>query len=111
MYEIIKDSAEAFLADPNCRVYDFGGNLVGRDFPRDLKTIDVFERAGKYGGDVLLIHGTNDTAVAPQVTNLYQERAYRSRASVQFIEGADHTFNKHEWETEVIAAITGYFAP
>lgn len=105
MYELIKDMAEAYLATPDLTIIDHGGNLIGRAFPLDLKTIDVFELAKSYQREVLLIHGTKDEAVPYEVSNSYRDLCYGPQATMHFIEEADHTFNKHEWESEVIQAI------
>jgi pimeloyl-ACP methyl ester carboxylesterase len=105
MYERIKDMHEAATVSADVKIVDNGGNLVGVQFAEDLKTIDVFNRAKNYQGDVLLIHGTKDEAVPFEVSNLYVERSYGSNATVHFIDGADHTFNKYEWETELIDKI------
>jgi hypothetical protein len=89
-------------------VYDHGGNLVGRAFAEDLENLDTYPRAGQYKGDVLLIHGSEDETVPPQVSGEYRDRAYGSNADVHIIEGADHTFNGHEWEQEVIRLILSF---
>jgi uncharacterized protein len=108
MYEIIKDTAEACLANPGLKVVDYNGNLVGREFAEDLKTLDVFERARHYEGEVLLIHGTKDPTVHYEVSSQYQDRSYGDRAKIHFIAEADHTFNRYEWETEVISTICSF---
>lgn len=105
MYDIIKDTVDAYLAYPDLQVVDHDGNLVGRAFAEDLKTLDVFTRAKSYDGDVLLIHGTKDDTVPYDVSLKYQELSYGGRAKLHSIEDADHTFNRYEWETEVIDSI------
>ncbi|UOF88785.1 alpha/beta hydrolase [Fodinisporobacter ferrooxydans] len=105
MYEIIQDMAHAYLANPDLKVIDIGGNLVGRAFPEDLKTIAVFERAAHFQGQVLLIHGMKDASVPYQIADIYRERSYGSRLTVKWIEDADHTFNKYEWEKELLETV------
>jgi uncharacterized protein len=108
MYEIIKDAAEAYLAHPGLKVVDYYGNLVGREFAEDLRTLDVFERARHYEGEVLLVHGTKDPTVPCEVSSMYQEQSYEGRAKIHFIAEADHTFNRYEWETELISEICSF---
>lgn len=108
MYEIIKDAAEACLANPGLKVVDYNGNLVGREFAEDLRTLDVFGRAQHYEGEVLLLHGTKDPTVPSFVSSMYQEQSYGGRAKIHLIADADHTFNRYEWETELIAEICSF---
>jgi uncharacterized protein len=107
MYENVKLMAAQVQA-AGLKHFDNGGNLVGMQFAEDLKTIDVFNRAKHYTGDVLIIHGTKDETVPYHVANLYQEKSYEGLAALHFIEGADHTFNKYEWEKDLIETICGF---
>lgn len=84
--------------------YDLGGNLLGKDFVTELKSLEVWEHAARYTNDVLLIHGTNDQAVHVEVSSLYQANCY-PHATLKHIDGADHTFNSYKWEQEVIEEI------
>jgi uncharacterized protein len=107
MYEMVKEMAAQVQAAGLTR-FDDAGNVVGMQFSEDLKTIDVFNRAEQYKGDVLIIHGIKDETVPYQVANLYQEKSYKGRAAIHFIEEADHSFNKYEWEQEVIETVCGF---
>jgi len=80
---------------------DLGGLLLSRDFYLDLQNYDFFNEINKYQNKVLILHGTNDGAVPVSVGEKYKE-VLGSRAELIKIEGADHTFNKHEWEDVVI---------
>lgn len=88
--------------------YDIGGNLIGIPFIDELKTLDVWERAARYKKKVLLIHGTNDKAVAFEQSSLFLQNCYQHNGTVIPIEGADHTFNSFKWETEVISAVSRF---
>ena len=110
MYELIKGLADACLALPRLKAFDHGGNLVGREFAEDVRELDVFGRASKFEGQVLIIHGTKDLTVPHQVAHRYQEVSYQGRAQLYFIEDADHTFNKHEWETDLIKQIQEFLS-
>ncbi len=91
------------------KVFDYGGNLVGREFAESLQNLRVFERAGRYPGDVLLMHGTKDESVPAEVSIQYRDLAYKERAQVHMIEGADHTFNSTPWESQVLSAVSAFF--
>ena len=110
MYELVKPMLDTYLADPNLKVVDWAGNLVGRAFGEDMKALDVYGRAKHYPGQVLLIHGTNDPTVPFQVSGLYKERCYGERVTIHPIEGADHSFNKHEWEQDVLLTILSFLS-
>jgi alpha-beta hydrolase superfamily lysophospholipase len=87
--------------------YDLGGNLLGKDFVTELKSLEVWENAARYKNDVMLIHGTSDQAVHVEVSSLYRKNCY-PLATLLHIEGADHTFNSYKWEQEVIEAICNF---
>ncbi|MDQ0191115.1 alpha/beta hydrolase [Alicyclobacillus cycloheptanicus] len=97
--------------DPQADVFDLEGNLVGRSFALDLLTLDAYERAKSYTGDVLLVHGTDDATVPLAVSESYQEKVYGGRAQTRFIEGANHTFSKHVWEQALIDTICDFVRP
>jgi uncharacterized protein len=88
--------------------YDNDGNLIGKAFFEELQTIEVWDKASKFTNPVLIIHGSEDKAVPLEVSSLYIENCYHSKAALRVIDGADHTFNKFEWEREVIEAIKEY---
>jgi pimeloyl-ACP methyl ester carboxylesterase len=90
---------------PSHNAYDVGGNLVGKRFVEELKTIDVWSQAANFKKEVLLIHGTRDEAVPFEVSSQYIEKSYGNKALLHAVEGADHTFNSYQWEKEVIETI------
>lgn len=89
-------------------VFDHGGNLIGSAFLYDLTTIDGFARARPFRGATLIVHGTRDLSVSPEIAARYQTTAFDGRATVHLVEGADHTFNSHAWETELISTVTAF---
>lgn len=90
--------------------FDNGGNLVGRAFLDGLRGMDAYATAKGYDGPVLLVHGTRDDAVPVQASYDYQEKCYGNKAQLCILDGADHTFNKYEWEQTVISEITRFLA-
>jgi uncharacterized protein len=106
MFELVQQMVMAHQVDlARTEVFDHGGDLVGRRFAEDLAQLEVFGRAGRYTGEVLILHGSRDDVVPVEAAYRYQRESYGGRARLHIIEGADHTFNKHEWEQEVIHRI------
>jgi len=105
MGELIQDrikQIEAVGIDISSMEYfDLGGNLVGKAFVEDVQSLDIFKIAAPYDKQVLILHGDRDEAVPLKTSYRYLE-IYGDRAKLHVIEGADHTFNKWEWEQEVI---------
>ncbi|WPX08437.1 alpha/beta hydrolase [Caldicellulosiruptor danielii] len=101
MKEIAKNVVES---DPTIKekgYIDLGGLLLSQDFYYDLQKYDFFEEIKRYPGKVLILHGTNDQAVPIEVGRKYKQ-ILGDRAELIEIEGADHTFNKYEWERLVL---------
>lgn len=109
MKRIVAQVSEQQLVDGQT-MYDHGGNLVGRGFAEDLHNLDTYPQARRYRGPVLLIHGSKDETVPPSVSDEYCAQAYGDRGEVHRIQGADHTFNSHSSEQEVLRLILSFLA-
>ncbi|WP_067934746.1 alpha/beta hydrolase family protein [Alicyclobacillus kakegawensis] len=107
---IVRSIESSQAVQPDAEVFDHAGNLVGRAFADDLRGLDVFPRAARYRGPVLLIHGEKDETVPYQVSEQYRDLAYGDCASIHIVPDANHTFDGHAWENEVLAAIRGFLA-
>ncbi|HEU4965022.1 MAG TPA: alpha/beta fold hydrolase [Bacilli bacterium] len=105
---VFKPYALPYLQHPHLQVVDMEGDLVGRAFAEEVVEMDVFGRSKGYAGPVLLVHGTADPLVPFQTSELYKQHCYGDQATIHPITGADHTFNKHEWEREMIEVVTGF---
>lgn len=71
---------------------DFAGTMiVGKNFITDAKNLKAYKGLSKFGGDVLIIHGSADQTVPIE----YSQRAVEelSNADLQIIEGAGHEMN------------------
>ncbi len=108
MSEIVANMVRQVGADMSMPYFDRAGDLVGRNFAIDIQAIDGFTRAKRFQKPVLLIHGTNDMTIPYTVSLRYRDEVYNENASVHLIEGADHTFNGHTWESEVIETVTAF---
>lgn len=83
---------EAFKGNP----LDMGGLVVGMQFIEDVKNLNILNVTSKYSGDVIIIHGTEDKSVPTKVSKHYRD-IFGNRAVLEFIEGANHTFQGAEW--------------
>jgi len=105
----IKNKDDDLKATRELGIVDVGGNLVGINFYDDVIDLDIYGKAAAYKGKVLLLHGSNDVTV-PKVASEKYLSIYGEKAKLHIIENADHTFNKKEWEEEVINETLSYFA-
>lgn len=70
----------------------FGDKVLGENYILTAQTLPIFKTASKFGGPVLMIHGTYDVVV-PWTFSEYYSFVYKN-SKVQYIEGADHGFSK-----------------
>ena len=88
-------------------------NTYGQAFCDTLKDFDVYDNIGKFVGNVLIIHGSNDFIVRSS----YSERAAEryEHCTLQIIENAGHGFNLDnyaiggDYDDEVWRFIDEYF--
>ena len=82
--------------------WDFGGSVLGKGFVEDLmKMEEPLAKLDHFQGKALVIHGDGDAAVPVSEAEVYRERLGK-KAEVHIIPGADHTFNRKDWEEKVI---------
>ena len=79
---------------------DSGGNRIGKTFLATLSQVKKLETLSTYKGKALIIHGTEDQTVP-------FEHAYRlikvlPSSRLKKIKGADHTYNRVDWEEKVL---------
>lgn len=87
---------------------DLGGLLLGKGFVDDLDKVDIYADAALYDKEVLIVHGSADQAVPLRVSSDEYAAVYGDRMTLHVIDGADHTFNKKEWEEEAIGVTVDY---
>lgn len=88
-------------------LYDVGGNVVNIKMFESAASINHMERTAAFDKETCIIHGTGDTSV-PYEIGLKYKRAMKN-PEFHTIEGADHTFNKYEWERRVIDITVDFF--
>ncbi|HUK82459.1 MAG TPA: alpha/beta fold hydrolase [Verrucomicrobiae bacterium] len=101
--ELSTPDAVSALAETG--ITDHEGNLVGVQFIRQFAEMKPLREITKCKCPVLIVHGSKDQTVPVHHADLY-ERALRSPRRIVkkvIITGADHTFNKHVWESRAIS--------
>src|SRR5690554_4965040 len=88
--------------------YDMGGLWVNGFFLEDMMKWDLLALAGKFPGPVLILHGSADETVPVETADKYH-RAFPGDPELVIIEGADHTFNRHDWEAQVLRETVEFF--
>ncbi len=85
-------------------ITDHEGNLVGVTFIRQFAEMKPLREVVKCPCPVLIVHGSRDETVPVHHTDLYERalQAHKRAVKKVVIHGADHTFNKHVWESRVI---------
>jgi len=80
---------------------DVEGLLVGTGFVDDVKNLRIYEKAAKYDKKSLIIHGDKDEEVLLGASQKYID-LWGDSSQLKVISGANHTFDKYEWEKQVI---------
>ncbi len=81
---------------------DFKGWRIGIAFLEELASLNPLEVIQQYNGSVLIVHGNGDTVIPVEQGKLYYEKLNVEDKELYIVEDADHTFNKIDWEQEVI---------
>jgi fermentation-respiration switch protein FrsA (DUF1100 family) len=87
---------------------DIGGFLRGKGFFESIKALDPIRDIARYGGPVLLIHGSEDQVISPVNSELMYDNV-RGQRRLIIIDDADHTFSSVNWERQVIDATRAWF--
>jgi dienelactone hydrolase len=80
---------------------DLGGLMLGVGFLDDLPRIDPLKNLSQFKGASLIIHGSEDAVVPVTEAHVYHKHL-GDRSTLHIIDGADHTFNRSDWEQDVI---------
>jgi len=85
---------------------DSGGNKIGRSFLTTLSQVKKLETLSVYKGKALIIHGTEDKTVP--IEHAYRFTQVLPSSRLKKIKGADHTYNRVDWEEEVLKETTNF---
>jgi len=85
------------------------GDRIGRKFLLDALKHDVLKNVAKISPrPIFIVHGTNDQLVPlSHAEKLFN--ASREPREKYFVEGADHTFNRWDWQWQVIEHSIEFF--
>jgi pimeloyl-ACP methyl ester carboxylesterase len=86
---------------------DLGGLWLNTNFYADLQNWNTYKTLQSYHGAALILQGTKDQTVPPATAEQYQT-ALQGQAKLVYIPEADHTYNRHTWEEQVLTETTGF---
>ncbi|MBY9082197.1 alpha/beta fold hydrolase [Paenibacillus sp. HN-1] len=84
---------------------DHAGYSFAPVFFNSLADYQPFQEAEKFGGDVLVVHGTSDEVIPTDYAFLYQKLFWKrpeSRCDKEILFQADHTFSSGDAQAQVI---------
>ncbi|HHV94301.1 MAG TPA: alpha/beta fold hydrolase [Firmicutes bacterium] len=87
---------------------DVGGNLLKYSFYEDARKQDPLALVARFPGPALIVHGDADPTVPVEHADLYYS-AVNGEKEKFIVPGADHTFNRHDWEKAVIDKTADWF--
>lgn len=79
---------------------------LGREYLLTTQQLDIYGTAAAYQGPVLLLHGSRDGTVPMWCSEKFLE-AYGTHATLQVVEGENHTITRHR--KEVVTSTVGFF--
>lgn len=88
------------------------GEEIGMSLMEDASRLSVPELFKAYRGDILLIHGSDDASALPAESERYKA-FYQSGAKkidLHWIPGANHSFDRPDWEKEVLSITAAWIA-
>lgn len=88
---------------------DLGGNRVGRAFLDVAAQVNPLREAQEYSGKALIVHGTADPTVPLEEAHEYAAALKNCSPKLHLIPEADHTFNRMDWEADLIDTTMQWF--
>ncbi len=92
--------------DPPEFIRCWGFMKLGREYLLSTQELEIYETAGAYKGNVLLLHGTKDSIVPMWCSERYKE-TYGDKAELSRIEGENHTITRRR--NEVVRQTVSFF--
>ncbi|EFM10736.1 PGAP1 family protein [Paenibacillus curdlanolyticus YK9] len=92
---------------------DYTGFTLKPVFFESLQEHQPFQEAPRFGGDVLLVHGTSDDVIPADYSFLYQKVFWTRGDGIcdkEIIFQADHTYSTRKHQEEAIGVTTSWLA-
>lgn len=102
MKKLARDRGSADKSLPQTNPLDRKGLKLGLNFINDIENLEIMEVTSRYRGPVLIVHGSEDETVPPEVALEYK-KALSGPARLISIDGADHAFGSIPWQEELFS--------
>lgn len=103
IYEIF----ESFFKGSD-RMADINGLIFSKNTLEDMESIDPYEKARGFQGNVLIVHGEKDEAVPIKYGMKYKE-IYGDKSELYMVKDANHIYSYRPWENEMKRAVKEFF--
>jgi fermentation-respiration switch protein FrsA (DUF1100 family) len=100
MKVLARERSSADKSLPPTNPLDRKGLKIGLDFIKDIENLEIMEIAARYRGPALIVHGSEDETVPPEVALQYKGILPGPTRLIS-IDGADHTFGSIPWQEEL----------
>lgn len=92
---------------------DYGGELVGVTLVEDAARFKIPEIFQGYANPVCILHGSQDESAPPAEAKQFAKFYRKENASVHLhaILGANHHFERHDWEAELLGQTLHWLEP
>lgn len=84
---------------------NLGGEELGVSLMEDAAGLQIPKIFKTYSGNVLLVHGSEDASALPAESERFKAfyRPSAKKIDLEWIQGANHSFDRPDWEKRVIA--------
>ncbi len=100
--ELARERGSADKSLPPKNPLDRKGLKLGLNFINDIENLEIMKVTSRYRGPVLILHGSEDETVQPEVALEYKEMLSGPTRLIS-IEGADHAFGAIPWQEELFS--------
>jgi len=92
--------------------YEHNGMLLSKQFLLEIPGLNPVKELARFRGDVLLIHGSDDTVVDPEHSRMYYSELESRKAEtrMEIISGANHGFATRAQSEELLSLTADWFA-
>jgi len=107
-FELFESEPELLAQARKMGHVDLAGNVLNYGFYEDARTQDPVKWVSQFEGSALVVHGDEDPTVPVSHADLLYD-AVTGKKEKFIVPGADHTFNRHDWESAVISKTADWF--